>query len=61
MQNILNQIRTFTIVRKELEKTVILDSTAVDKKIEIINKQIEYINNFLEIVKEDATRVNSFY
>ena len=46
MQNILNQIRSYTIVRKELDKKNLLDSEIIDKKIEIINKQIDQINLF---------------
>ncbi len=61
MQNILNQIRSFNIVRKELEKADLSDSTVTDKKVEIINKQIEKINLFLEIIKEDMIRVKSLY
>ncbi|MFX0000022.1 MAG: hypothetical protein ACFE9Q_07755 [Candidatus Hodarchaeota archaeon] len=61
MQNILNQIRTYNIVRKDLEKKDLSDSEIIDKKIEIINKQIEQINIFLEILKEDMHRVKSLY
>lgn len=61
MQNILNQIRSYTIVRKELEKKDISDSDIIDKKIDIINKQINQINDFVEIVKEDINRVKLLY
>jgi protein-L-isoaspartate(D-aspartate) O-methyltransferase len=59
MQNILNQIRSCNIVRKELEKKDVSNSDIIDQKIGIINKQIEQINNFLEILKEDIIRVKS--
>jgi hypothetical protein len=61
MQNILNQIRSFNIVRKELEKKNLADSGIIDKKIEIINKQIEQISIFLEILKDDIQRVKMLY
>ncbi|MEE9379085.1 MAG: hypothetical protein V3V33_13725 [Candidatus Lokiarchaeia archaeon] len=61
MQNILNQIRSYNIVRKELEKKSISDSEIIDKKIEIINEQIEKINIFLEILREDIHRVKTLY
>jgi len=61
MQNILNQIRSYNIVRKELEKKDLSDSEIIDKKIEIINEQIEQINFFLEILKDDIHRVKTLY
>ncbi|MFW9900622.1 MAG: protein-L-isoaspartate O-methyltransferase [Candidatus Thorarchaeota archaeon] len=61
MQNILNQIRSYNIVRKELEKKDLSDTEIIDKKIELINKQIEQINIFLEILKDDIHRVKSLY
>jgi len=59
MQNILNQIRSLIIVRKELENTSSSDSKIIDKKIEIINRQIEQINIFLEIIKNDILKVRT--
>jgi len=61
MQNILNQIRSYNIVRKELENKDISDSEIIDKKVEIIKKQIDQINTFLEILKEDMTQVKMLY
>ncbi|MFW9828583.1 MAG: hypothetical protein ACFFEY_13410 [Candidatus Thorarchaeota archaeon] len=61
MQNILNQIRSFVIVRKELESKKVLDTDIIDKKVEILNKQIEQINIFLEILKEDISQVKQLY
>jgi len=61
MQNILNQIRSYNIIRKELEKKKISDSEIIDKKFKIINEQIEKINIFLEILKEDIQRVKTLY
>ena len=59
MQNILNQIRSLIIVRKELENTSSSDSKIIDKKIEIVNRQIEQINIFLEIIKNDILKVRT--
>ena len=59
MQNMLNQIRSYNIVRKELEKSGLYDSGIIDKKIEIINKQIEQINLFLEITQNEIYRIKS--
>ncbi|MFX0034047.1 MAG: hypothetical protein ACFE9I_00225 [Candidatus Hermodarchaeota archaeon] len=61
MQNILNQIRSYNIIRKELEKKNVSDTEIIEKKIEIINKQIEQVNIFLDILKEDIIRVKSLY
>ncbi|MFX0023035.1 MAG: hypothetical protein ACFE9S_11980 [Candidatus Hermodarchaeota archaeon] len=61
MQNILNHIRTFAIVRKELDKNEISDADIIDKKIEIINKQLDQINIFLEILKEDISQIKTLY
>ncbi len=61
MQNVLNQIRSFIIIRKELESKKVLEADIIDKKIEIIKKQIEQINIFLEILKEDISQVKQLY
>ena len=61
MQNILNQIRSYNLVRKELEKKTLSNSEIIDKKIDIINQQINQINDFLEILKEDITRVKLLF
>ncbi|MFX1315809.1 MAG: hypothetical protein ACFE9T_08090 [Promethearchaeota archaeon] len=59
MQNILNQIRSFNIVRKDLEKREITESSVIDTKIEIINKQIQEINTLYEIVRNEIERIKS--
>ncbi len=61
MQNILNQLRSYAIVRKELDKSSLSGSEIIDKKIEIINKQIDQINMFLEILKEDISHIKTLY
>ncbi|MFW9819921.1 MAG: hypothetical protein ACFFE5_09950 [Candidatus Thorarchaeota archaeon] len=61
MQNILNHIRSFTIVRKELDNSEISNPEIIDKKIEIINKQLDQINLLLEILKEDISQIKTLY
>ena len=61
MQNIINQIRSYNIVRKELVNKDLSDTKIIDKKVEIINKQIDQINIFLEILKEDISHVKMLY
>ncbi|MCK4380608.1 MAG: hypothetical protein KAW51_05660 [Candidatus Lokiarchaeota archaeon] len=60
MQSILNQILTYAIIRKQSEKEP-MDPQIIDKRIEIINKQMEQINIFLEILREDIHRVKTLY
>ncbi|MFX1501781.1 MAG: hypothetical protein ACFFDH_12530 [Promethearchaeota archaeon] len=61
MQNILNQIRSYNIIRKELDEKELSELEIIDKKIEIINNQIELINTFLGIIKDDIRRVKTIY
>ncbi len=51
MSSVLNQIRTYLIVRKELEKREV--SKVLDKKLEIIKKQMEDLKILSEIVEEE--------
>ncbi len=59
MQNMLNQIRSYNIVRKDLENRELNDSSVIDKKIEIIKKQIAEINNLHEILRDEIERIRS--
>ncbi|MFX0042525.1 MAG: protein-L-isoaspartate O-methyltransferase [Candidatus Hodarchaeota archaeon] len=59
MQNILNQIRSYNIVRKDLENREVNDQSAIDKKIEIINRQISEINNLHEILRDEINRIKA--
>jgi protein-L-isoaspartate(D-aspartate) O-methyltransferase len=59
MQNMLNQIRSYNIVRKDLEKREANDQSVIDKKIEIINRQIAEINNLHEILRDEIERIKS--
>ncbi len=59
MQNLLNQIRSCNIVRKELEKKAFSDSQVIDKKIDIINKQLEHVDDFLELLRKEIRKIKS--
>ncbi|MFX1366121.1 MAG: hypothetical protein ACFFCE_18420 [Promethearchaeota archaeon] len=61
MQTILNQIRSYIIIRKELQKEEVSDQGIIDKKIELLNRQIEEINVFLELLKENIQRVKTLH
>ncbi len=61
MQNILNQIRSYNIIRKGLEKEEGSDPEIIEQKLEILNKQIEEVNLFLEILKENIHKVKTLY
>ena len=61
MQQILNQIRSYNIIRKELEKKDLSNSARVEQKLVIINKQIEEINILLSILKSEKKRLESVY
>lgn len=60
IQNFLNQIRTCNIVRKEIRKEGITESELIDKKIEIINKQLENINQLHDLLINEIERIKSF-
>jgi len=59
IQNFINQIRTYNIIRKDLSKSKPYDSDAIDKKIEIINKQMEKINNLQDYLKAQIRRLKN--
>jgi len=58
IQNIINQIRTFNIIRKELEKKSVSDQNAINKKIEIINFQLNEINYLKELLDAEIRRLS---
>jgi protein-L-isoaspartate(D-aspartate) O-methyltransferase len=60
-QQILNQIRSFNIIRKELEKQNLSDSVVIEQKIKIINNQIEEINVLLGYLTKEMKRIESIY
>jgi len=57
MQNKLNQIRSCNILRKELEKQEFNVEHSIEQKIAIINKTINEINIFIDILKEEIKRI----
>ncbi|MFX1344312.1 MAG: hypothetical protein ACFFBC_11635 [Promethearchaeota archaeon] len=60
-QQILNQIRSFNIIRKELEKQNLSDSVVIEQKIKVINNQIEEINGLLGYLTKEMKRIESIY
>jgi len=50
-EELLNQIRSHNIMRKKLDKET--TAVAIDKKIEIINKQMDLISQLERIIKEE--------
>ncbi|TFF93884.1 MAG: hypothetical protein EU543_02560 [Promethearchaeota archaeon] len=56
-QNLINQIRSYNIVRKQLESSSISDSEIIEKKAEIINKQMEQVNQLEDIIDSEIERL----
>ena len=52
----INQIKTYNLIRKELDKDVNPKSSVIDKKIEIINKQCDEITNLQSIIAKEMQR-----
>jgi protein-L-isoaspartate(D-aspartate) O-methyltransferase len=61
LQNRLNQIRSFNIIRKELENKDMSDSSVLNQKVEIINQQILEINLTLELIQGEIKRIKTNY
>jgi len=61
MQQTLNQIRSYIIIRKELEKKDLSDSSVIDRKIDILKKSINYINILLRVLTKEINRIESVY
>jgi protein-L-isoaspartate(D-aspartate) O-methyltransferase len=57
MQSLINQIRSFNLVRKEIDKKSLDNSELIDKKVEIIRKQTDVIDEVKEIIKKDIERI----
>lgn len=53
MKEYVNQIRTYCIIRKDLEK----NKEKIEKKIEVINKQMEFINKFQDLIQGEMERL----
>jgi protein-L-isoaspartate(D-aspartate) O-methyltransferase len=61
MQNRLNQIRSFNIVRKELENKNLMDPSVLEQKVNIINQQIFEINHLIDLMKEEIKRIKTIF
>ena len=61
MQQTINQIRSYVIIRKELEKKGLSNYDMIEQKISILNKQIEEINVLLSFVTKEKSRIESVY
>ena len=61
MQNVLNQIRSYNIVRKELENKDLTDPAILKQKINVINQQLSEINQLLEMVNREIKRIKTVY
>ncbi|MFX0083273.1 MAG: hypothetical protein ACFE94_16125 [Candidatus Hodarchaeota archaeon] len=60
-QQIINQIRSYNLIRKELEKHDLSDSEVIEQKIKIVNNQTEEINILLEILMKEIKRIKTIY
>jgi len=61
IQNRLNQIRSYSIVRKELENKDLSDPAILEQKISVINQQLLEINHLIELIKEEIKRIKYVY
>jgi len=61
IQNRLNQIRSYGIVRKELENKDLSDPAILEQKISVINHQLLEINHLIELIKEEIKRIKYIY
>jgi len=57
IQNIINKIRSYNIVRKQLGSRGVKDSEMIDKQAEIINKQMEQVNELENIIESEMKRL----
>ena len=57
LQNLINQIRSYNIIRKEFEIKENPDSELINKKVEVINKQIELINDLNKLISNELDRL----
>ncbi|MFX1523244.1 MAG: protein-L-isoaspartate O-methyltransferase [Promethearchaeota archaeon] len=61
MQNRLNQIRSYNIVRKELENKDFTDPAVLQQKVNIINLQLFEINHLSDLIKNELRRIKEIY
>ncbi|MHA2474612.1 MAG: hypothetical protein ACXAES_15425, partial [Promethearchaeota archaeon] len=61
LQNELNQIRSYCLMRKELEKRDPSNPAVNDQKFKIINSQINEINHLINILQGELSRIQTYY
>ncbi|MGV9142015.1 MAG: hypothetical protein ACOC1X_03665, partial [Promethearchaeota archaeon] len=59
IQNLVNEIRTYTILRKELKDKDLSDGEEIEKKIEIINKKMEKLNDLKQLLSKEVERLRN--
>jgi len=56
----LNQIRTYNLIREELDTSTVLDKNSIwNRKIEILKKQMDEISSLQNIIKKEINRINN--
>jgi protein-L-isoaspartate(D-aspartate) O-methyltransferase len=61
MHHVLSQIRSYSIVRKELENKDLSEPAVLKQKINVINLQLLEINHLMELIKDEVNRINTIY
>ncbi len=61
MQSRLNQIRSYNIVRKELEHLTLADPEILEQKVNVINQQLFEINHLLDLIHKEIIRIKTVY
>lgn len=61
MQNRLNQIRSYNIVRKELENKNLTEPAVLEQKVSVINRQLFEINHLMDLIKGEIKRIKTIY
>jgi len=59
IQNLVNEIRTYTILRKELKDKDLSDGEEIEKKIEIINKKMERLNDLKQLLSKEVEKLRN--
>ncbi|MFW9825532.1 MAG: protein-L-isoaspartate O-methyltransferase [Candidatus Thorarchaeota archaeon] len=61
MQNRLNQIRSYNIVRKEFENKDFTDPAVLQQKVNVINLQLFEIHHLIDLVQNELKRIKEVY
>ncbi len=59
IQNILDQINDLNIARRHIEKNSKIDSEIIDRKVDVINKQIEELDNLENLIILEIKRLQN--